>query len=71
MFLLFFAGTLFWVGWLVWGCFLLPSLRHPPVPEVPTLSRSRVWLAVAGLMLFILTFTLQPFAGGSLMNFLH
>jgi membrane-associated protease RseP (regulator of RpoE activity) len=71
VFLLFFAGTLFWVGWLVWGCFLLPSLRHPPVPEIPTLSRSRVWLAVAGLVLFILTFTLQPFAGGSLMNFLH
>jgi hypothetical protein len=62
---------MFWVGWLVWGCFLLPSLRHPSVPEVPTLSRSRVWLAVAGLVLFILTFTLQPFAGGSLMNFLH
>jgi membrane-associated protease RseP (regulator of RpoE activity) len=71
VFLLFFAGTMFWIGWLVWGCFLLPSLRHPSVPEVPTLSRSRVWLAVVGLVLFILTFTLQPFAGGSLMNFLH
>jgi membrane-associated protease RseP (regulator of RpoE activity) len=71
VFLLFFAGTLFWVGWLVWGCFLLPSLRHPPVPEAPPLSRGRVWLALAGLLLFVLTFTLQPFAGGSLMNLLH
>jgi hypothetical protein len=71
VFLLFFAGTIFWIGWLVWGCFLLPSLRHPPVPENPPLSKSRRWLAVAGLVLFILTFTLQPFAGGSLMNFLH
>lgn len=71
VFLLFFAGTMFWVGWLVWGCFLLPSLRHPPVPEVPPLSRWRGWLAVIGLVLFILTFTLQPFAGGSLMNFVH
>ena len=71
VFLLFFAGTMYWIGWLVWGCFLLPSLRHPQVPEAPALSRSRYWLALAGLMLFILTFTLEPFAGGSLMNFLH
>jgi len=71
VFLLFFAGTLFWVGWLVWGCFLLPSLRHPSVPEAPQLSKSRAWFAVAGLVLFLLTFTLQPFAGGSLMNLLH
>ncbi len=71
VFLLFFAGTFFWVGWLVWGCFLLPSLSHPSVPEAPTLKNSRRWLATAGLLLFLLTFTLQPFAGGSLMNFLH
>ena len=71
VFLLFFAGTMYWIGWLVWGCFLLPSLRHPSVPEVPALTRSRRWLAVVGLVLFILTFTLQPFAGGSLMDFLH
>lgn len=71
VFLLFFAGTMFWIGWLVWGCFLLPSLHHPLVPSAPALTPSRRWLAVAGLALFILTFTLQPFAGGSLMNFLH
>ncbi|HEY1498799.1 MAG TPA: site-2 protease family protein [Acidobacteriaceae bacterium] len=71
VFLLFFAGTMFWVGWLVWGCFLLPSLRHPSVAEIPPLSNGRRWLAVAGLVLFVLTFTLQPFAGGSLMHFLH
>lgn len=71
VFLLFFAGTMYWVGWIVWGCFLLPSLHHPTVPEEPLPTRSRKWLAVAGLALFILTFTLQPFAGGSLMNLLH
>ena len=71
VFMLFFAGTLFWVGWLVWGCFLLPSLRHPSVPDAPPLMRSRRWLGVVALVLFLLTFTLQPFAGGSLMNFLH
>ncbi len=71
VFLLFFAGTMFWIGWLVWGCFLLPSLKHPPVSEAPQLTRGRGWLAFAGLILFILTFTLEPFASGSLMNLLH
>lgn len=71
VFLLFFAGTMYWVGWLVWGCFLLPSLRHPPVHDTAPLTRGRGWLAVAGLALFLLTFTLEPFAGGSLMNLLR
>lgn len=71
VFLLFFAGTMFWIGWLVWGCFLLPSLKHPPVGETPPLTKWRGWLAVAALVLFALTFTLEPFAGGSLMNLLH
>jgi hypothetical protein len=80
VFLLFLAGTMFWVGWLVWGCFLLPSLRHPSVPLRPTLTRRRGWLAVAALVLFALTFTVAPFllygthgphGGGSLMDLLH
>lgn len=71
VFLLFFAGTMYWVGWLIWGCFLLPSLRHPSVADAQPLSLWRRRLVWAALLLFILTFTLQPFAGGSLMNFLH
>jgi hypothetical protein len=71
VFLLFFAGTMFWIGWLVWGCFLLPSLRHPPVNDTQPVTRGRQWLALAGLALFMLTFTLEPFAGGSLMMLLH
>jgi len=79
VFLLFFAGTMFWVGWLVWGCFLLPSMKHPPVFDTRSMSRERGWLAIAGLVLFALTFTLAPFlnwqngtfSGGSLMNLLH
>lgn len=70
VFLLFFAGTMYWVGWLIWGCFLLPGLRHPAVPNAP-LPRWRRRLAWVALLLFIFTFTLQPFAGGSLMSFLH
>lgn len=71
VFLLFFAGTMYWVGWLVWGCFLLPSLRHPAVPGTPLLTPARRRLGWVGFLLFALTFTLQPFAGGSLMSFLH
>lgn len=71
VFLLFFAGTTYWIGWLVWGCFLLPSLKHPPVSGKAELTRGRGWLAFAGLVLFILTFTLVPFASGSLMSLLH
>lgn len=71
-FLLFFAGTMLWIGWLVWGCFLLLStLRHPRVPDTPPISGWRASLALAGFTLFLLTFTPQPFAGGSLMNYLH
>lgn len=72
IFLLFFAGTMLWMGWLVWGCFLLLSrLRHPPVPDDPPVSAWRSLLALAGFTLFLLTFTPQPFAGGSLMHYLH
>jgi membrane-associated protease RseP (regulator of RpoE activity) len=71
IFLLFFAGTMLWVGWLVWGCFLLPSLRHPSVPHVPAQLGRRAWLALVALVLLALTLTPEPFAGGSLMNLLH
>lgn len=71
IFLLFFAGTMLWVGWLVWGCFLLPSLRHPSVPHAPAQLGRRGWLAVAALALLVLTITPEPFAGGSLMNLLR
>lgn len=71
VFLLFFAGTMYWVGWLIWGCFLLPSLHHPSVPQTPPLSPARRRLAWLALLLFALTFTIEPFSGGSLMSFLH
>lgn len=71
IFFLFFAGTMLWVGWLVWGCFLLPSLRHPTVPREPARLGRRAWLAVVALALLLLTVTPEPFAGGSLMNLLR
>ena len=71
-FLLFLAGTLFWVGWLLWGLFLLiPAMRHPKVPLEPQLDRGRVLLAVIALSILVLTFTPMPFYQNSLMNFFH
>ena len=70
--LLFAAGILFWVGWILWGIFLLiPAMRHPSVPEQPTLKRGRLALAAIGLLLLLLTFTPRPFYDNSLLNFFH
>jgi len=71
-FVLFLAGTLFWVGWLLWGLFLLiPAMRHPKVPLEPKLDPNRVLLAVIALVILVLTFTPMPFYQNSLMNFFH
>jgi len=71
-FLLFLAGTVFWVGWMLWGLFLmLPAMRHPNVPKEPGLSQGRLVLGIIGILLFLLTFTVRPFYDNSLMHFLH
>jgi membrane-associated protease RseP (regulator of RpoE activity) len=71
-FALFLMGTLYWVGWLLWGMFLLvPAMRHPKVPITPELSRRRIALAVLGLAIFLVTFTPTPFHDNSLMHFFH
>jgi hypothetical protein len=68
-FLLFLAGTVYWVGWIFWGVFLLiPALRHPKVSEVTGLSPTRAILGVCGLILFVLTFTPTPFYDNSLLQ---
>jgi membrane-associated protease RseP (regulator of RpoE activity) len=71
-FLLFLAGTIYWVGWLFWGIFLLiPALRHPKIPIDAGLSRGRVLLGVLGLVIFVLTFTPTPFYDNSLLQLLN
>jgi len=71
-FILFVAGAVFWVGWLLWGLFLMiPAMRHPNVPVKPGLSRGRLVLGVLGMVIFLLTFTPTPFYDNSLMHFLH
>lgn len=71
-FALFLAGAIFWVGWILWGIFLMiPAMRHPRVPVETTLSPGRRLLAVLGLLIFALSFTPVPFDHNSLMHFLH
>ena len=65
-------GTLYWVGWMLWGMFLMiPAMRHPRVSVTPELSRGRLALAILGLAIFLLTFTPTPFYDNSLMHFFH
>jgi len=71
-FILIVAGAVFWVGWILWGIFLMiPALRHPHVPLETGLHRGRLVLGVIGLVIFLLTFTPTPFYNNSLMHFLH
>ncbi len=71
-FLLFLAGAIFWVGWILWGIFLLiPAMRHPRVSQPSTLSRGRIILGIIGCAIFLLTFTPTPFYDNSLMHFMH
>jgi len=64
------AGIFFWMGWILWGLFLLvPAMRHPQVPLDPELSRGRLVLGAIGLAIFLLTFTAMPFSGNSLLHF--
>jgi membrane-associated protease RseP (regulator of RpoE activity) len=69
---LFLAGLRYWVGWILWGLLLLlPAMRHPRVPPGSQLSHSRIVLAVAGALIFLLTFTPTPFHDASLLQLLR
>jgi membrane-associated protease RseP (regulator of RpoE activity) len=53
----------FWLGWPFWAVLsLVFGLRHPPpLDDITSLSRTERWLALAGVVLLILTFTPAPF----------
>jgi membrane-associated protease RseP (regulator of RpoE activity) len=71
-FALFLAGAVFWMGWILWGIFLMiPAMRHPSVSRQTSLSRGRLLLGVIGIAIFLLTFTPTPFYDNSLMHFMH
>jgi membrane-associated protease RseP (regulator of RpoE activity) len=71
-FVLFVAGAVFWIGWILWGVFLLiPAMRHPRISAETALSKGRLLLGVAGIAIFLLTFTPTPFYDSSLMQVLQ
>lgn len=51
-----------WLGWLLWALLLLiTGFQHPPVPTDPPLDSKRYVLGFCALLMFIVTFTAQPF----------
>ena len=53
-----------WPGWLLWAVILAATgWRHPAVPLWPGLDGTRRWLALAALLLLVLTFLPTPFVG--------
>jgi membrane-associated protease RseP (regulator of RpoE activity) len=60
--LLVMLGLLFWRGWLFWaGLLFLFGQSHPdPLDDVTRLDTRRKLLAVAVLLVFVLTFTILP-----------
>lgn len=58
----------FWPGWLIWVFGLWLTRRHPYVAEYPPLDVTRRRVAFLGLLMFVLTFTPAPFAGGGILD---
>jgi membrane-associated protease RseP (regulator of RpoE activity) len=66
------AGLCYWAGWILWGLLLLlPAMRHPRVLLASRLSRGRIALGLAGVAIFLLTFTPTPFHNASLLQLLR
>ncbi len=56
-----------WAGWMLWAVILgFTGLRHPNVPLAQGLSAGRTKLALAALLILVLTFTPAPLVGGSI-----
>jgi membrane-associated protease RseP (regulator of RpoE activity) len=62
-----FIGVLVLMGifvaysWLFWAAILfLFGMRHPAIFDPNTVGRTRTWLAVAALIIFLLSFTFAP-----------
>jgi membrane-associated protease RseP (regulator of RpoE activity) len=54
-------GASLWLGWLLWGAFLLlPMMQHPKVPLEPKLNKRRWILGAVALVILILTLLPSP-----------
>ena len=59
----------FWTGWLVWAILLrLSGMRHPAVTEWPDINKGRRWLALAALVMLILTLAPAPIGPQSVID---
>jgi Zn-dependent protease len=61
----------FWSGWLVWLLALRLMMRHPAVAVYPPLPGDRRRPALAAAVIFLLSFTPMPLAGGSLLDLIE
>ncbi|WP_263415313.1 site-2 protease family protein [Terriglobus albidus] len=60
-------GTVYWIGWLLWAMLLmLPAMKHPNVPLDDEMKPWQVGVIAVCGMIFLLCFSLQPFANASL-----
>jgi membrane-associated protease RseP (regulator of RpoE activity) len=54
-------GIFFAYSWLVWAVLLFFfGMRHPVIYDPHPIGRTRTWLALAALVILILSFTLSP-----------
>jgi membrane-associated protease RseP (regulator of RpoE activity) len=61
VFQVFFEGTSSGYTWLFWSLLLLIfALRHPLIIDHNPMDRTRTWLAILALVVFILSFTVRP-----------
>ena len=66
------CGFFFWIGWILWGLLLLiPAMRHPRVSTEHALDGKRILLSVVALAIFVLTFSIEPFSGSSILHYLR
>jgi membrane-associated protease RseP (regulator of RpoE activity) len=62
----------FWIGWLVWAVLLrLSGMRHPGVSEWPEITSGRRWLALAALVMLVVTFVPAPIGQSSALDVLR
>jgi len=58
-------GLFFTYSWLVWAAILFFfGMRHPSIVDPTPLGRTRYWLGLAALAMFLLTFTAAPIRPG-------
>lgn len=58
-------GKYLWMGWFLWAVMLVVTSNHPPVPRYPSVTGSRLGIAICGLLMLVLSFTPAPFTHSS------